>query len=344
MKRPSLSLCIPTYNRSDAVYALVQRALQCGDKDIELVVLDNGSTDDTLARLEEISDPRLSIHSNGSNRGVIFNVLHVMLKAKGRYCALLLDKDSVDPQQIGAFKAFLLRECVACGFCEYGPSTGRLPEILDAGQQALRHIGYTCHHPTGYFFDTQLLREIDITHRFGDFDYTGHFPLDFALAEVCLKGRGSIYHGSPFVPEQLTPTAKKSIGTNAAREDAFFSPKGRLKMAVNFSRHIDSLPIDNAKKRSLILDRFAQGFTASTTGYRRLLANELICHHYHIDPRHVGIWETIIAGRTFYRSFVLAFTNGAALRFASVSRTDIAIDFAYRVMRTVMRRLARPSA
>ena len=80
----TLSFCIPTYNRSVEVGALVRRVLQCPAADIEVLVLDNGSTDDTLKRLAQIDDPRLSIYSNGHNRGVLFNVVNVLLRGRGQ--------------------------------------------------------------------------------------------------------------------------------------------------------------------------------------------------------------------------------------------------------------------
>ena len=307
---PNLSFCIPTYNRSSTVQALVKRLLECPDADIEVIVLDNGSTDDTLARLSEITDSRLFTHSNGHNRGVIFNVLNVMLKGQGRYSVLLLDKDSIDPKRVSSFKAFLLKEQVACGYCEYQSKPDRKPDLFDAGVDAVQGVAYSCHHPTGYFFDSRLLRDIDVVNRFADYEYVGNFPYDLVKAELGLKGRSAIYHDPLFQPEQLTAGAEKSFGTNAATEDAFFSPKGRLKMAINFTDHIQTLPIPAAIKRELILDRLAQGLFAATFGYRALLGNAVICAHYHITTRRVSTPELLHTGFGFYRMFLLAYSCG----------------------------------
>ena len=54
-----VSVIIPTWNRAEAVVAAVGDVLRQTESDLEVLVCDDGSTDDTRARLEAISDPRL---------------------------------------------------------------------------------------------------------------------------------------------------------------------------------------------------------------------------------------------------------------------------------------------
>lgn len=336
----TLSFCIPTYNRSVLVCALVRRVLQCPAADIEVLVLDNGSTDDTLKRLAQIDDPRLSIHSNGHNRGVLFNVVNVLLMARGQYSVLLLDKDSADPTLIESFLDFLLREAPACGYSEYGGNRTLTPTVFAPGVTGLVAVGYTCRHPTGYFYRSDLLRQLDVANRFIDYDYVGHFPFDFIMAECSLRGPAAVVHAPLFAPEPLSSAAAtKSFGTNAANEHAFFSPKGRLKMTVNFTRHISGLPVPVTVKRRLILDRIVEGLFAATVGYRSLLRNEAICTHYHIITLRINLIETMCAGRTFLRSFFEAYPRGAVAPGVQVSRTTVIAKVAARLSRALKRRL-----
>ncbi len=93
--RPIISFCIPTYNRAGFVTRCVKNILQYPGDDIEVVVSNNGSVDETLAELQKIKDKRLKIFSNESNLGFTKNVLLVVERATGEFCFTMSDEDIV---------------------------------------------------------------------------------------------------------------------------------------------------------------------------------------------------------------------------------------------------------
>lgn len=333
-----LSLCIPTYNRAASVVPLVQKILDADLARVEVVVLDNGSNDDTLSRLRAIAHPRLAIHSNGFNRGVIFNVLNVLDHGRGRFGALLLDKDDLDPAGLNAFRQFLVSEPnLACGYCPYASAGIHASKRFLRGREALDNIAYLGHHPTGYYFNLALLRSLDFTQRFSDFEFVGHFPFDFIFAELSLLGDAAVYGRPLFSPESHANAAlTKSIGTNASAEDAFFSPRGRMKTAINFSRHIQTLPITQAHKNALLVERFVRGVGDATLGYRAIMQSAALCAHYHIAPRHVNVAEMLSIAKEFYRCFrreALLPAAGDSLHGGSGFHRDLAFTLFSRVKR-----------
>ena len=64
-----ISLVVPTYNRATALRANLDSMLAMHDI-AEIVIVDDGSTDDTLRACEEIQDERLRVVSHPSNQGV----------------------------------------------------------------------------------------------------------------------------------------------------------------------------------------------------------------------------------------------------------------------------------
>lgn len=68
-KEPLVSVVIPTYNRSNTILASVNSVLNQTYKNIELIVVDDCSTDDTLDKLKKIDDPRLKIIRHIQNKG-----------------------------------------------------------------------------------------------------------------------------------------------------------------------------------------------------------------------------------------------------------------------------------
>ncbi len=341
---PLLSFCIPTYNRVGALIPLVRRILQCPSHDFEIVVSDNLSTDDTVAQLRSINDPRLVILQNEVNRGALFNQVHVLIQGRGTYSALLLDKDSVDPAFIDTFITFLRRGAFSTGYCEYHKPAGTPERQFDQGAAGLLGMAYSCHHPTGYFFRKLDLRDIRIVDRFSQHNFVGNFPFEFMQAELALRGPSAIFQEPLFVPETLDDAkAIKSFTIDGVKEDAFFSPKGRMKTASRFSAHILGLPLSGDIQRQLVFDRFFQGLWHATVGYRQIMANEAICDHYHIATRRIGRLEMFMSAIFYYSGFVSELKDSQKC-FAFPSAGSFLLETARRISRRFVRRVSRQFA
>jgi glycosyltransferase involved in cell wall biosynthesis len=65
---PRVSVVLPTYNRAATLRRALLSVLGQSERDLELIVVDDGSTDDTAAVLAAIDDPRLQVLTQG-NRG-----------------------------------------------------------------------------------------------------------------------------------------------------------------------------------------------------------------------------------------------------------------------------------
>ena len=94
-----ISICIPTFNRSDILYQNLPRllSLQAFDHEVELVISDNASTDNTKAAIEqlkaEFSDKNISYYRNDENIRDR-NFLLALSRGKGHYLKLLNDYTS----------------------------------------------------------------------------------------------------------------------------------------------------------------------------------------------------------------------------------------------------------
>ena len=304
MKDISLSICIPTYNRADILVKSIFKILQCDKENIEIVVLDNGSTDNTLELLSQIDDSRLSIYKNGENNGFLYNILNVLDKAKGEFLIFSTDKDEINFKEIKKFIDFLsLHNNIAGGYCDH--TSGKVGfEIFRSGINAISKIAYQSHHPTGYFFKNNLLKQLDITKRFSDPDVVDMFPFEFIFAELCSLGDGAIYSSQIISTESLDNAAKqKSYGTKKNTKEIFFFPSSRLKLTINFIRHVNSLSLKKNEKFNLISGIFLRGLKLSTFEYRRIMKNPDLCSHYYIQTKTVGRFELIKIALSFYIGF-----------------------------------------
>jgi glycosyltransferase involved in cell wall biosynthesis len=86
VSNPLVSVVVPCYNYGRYLRDCLDRILaQEGGYDIEVIAINDCSSDDTLAILRSYADPRLRIINHEVNRGHIFTVNEGLAAAKGKY-------------------------------------------------------------------------------------------------------------------------------------------------------------------------------------------------------------------------------------------------------------------
>ena len=70
MSTPRVSVVIPAFNRAGTIREAAESVLSQSFDDLELIVVDDGSSDGTLTALEAVSDSRLRVLALRENRGV----------------------------------------------------------------------------------------------------------------------------------------------------------------------------------------------------------------------------------------------------------------------------------
>lgn len=106
---PRFSIVIPTYNRADSVLETLDSCFAQNFTEFEIIVVDDGSSDDTLSVLEAVSDPRLIIVSQ-DNAGPAAARNHGMRRSTGQYIAFLDSDDSWYPEFLGAVNDLLTEQ------------------------------------------------------------------------------------------------------------------------------------------------------------------------------------------------------------------------------------------
>ncbi len=89
--RDLVSVIIPTYNASGFILETIHSVLNQSHSNIEVIVVNDGSTDDTVAMLETVNDNRLKIF-NRTNHGVSVSRNFGLENANGNY-VVFFDSD-----------------------------------------------------------------------------------------------------------------------------------------------------------------------------------------------------------------------------------------------------------
>lgn len=101
INRPLISILIPVYNVADYVTECLQSILAQIDGRAEVIVMNDGSTDNSRAVIENFaSHPQVSIHDAPHNRGLSATRNALLTYAKGEYVWYI---DSDDIMHAGAF-------------------------------------------------------------------------------------------------------------------------------------------------------------------------------------------------------------------------------------------------
>ncbi len=106
---PRFSIIVPTYNRAASIQATLDSCFAQTCTDFELIVVDDGSTDDTLDALAAIEDPRLVVLPQ-ENAGPAAARNHGMRTARGDYIAFLDSDDIWYPHFLASAQAQLAAE------------------------------------------------------------------------------------------------------------------------------------------------------------------------------------------------------------------------------------------
>lgn len=95
MSNPKISVLMPTYNAAEYLADAVESILQQSFIDFEFLVVDDGSTDSTVAILKSYTDERISI-LKGPGKGLAAALNYGIRRAKGQYIARMDADDIAD--------------------------------------------------------------------------------------------------------------------------------------------------------------------------------------------------------------------------------------------------------
>ena len=177
MPEPLISVIMPTYNRAKFIGEAVTSVLNQSWKDLELIVVDNYSTDDTQQVISSFRDPRLRYYKffNNGKIGIIAATRNYGIQqGRGRYMAFLDSDDvwSVDKlaQQMDVLEKDKRCQMVFCQF-RVSDASGKLQERI-MGPKNFKMNGYIYHKLIRYNFivcSSVIVRK-DILDKIGCFD------------------------------------------------------------------------------------------------------------------------------------------------------------------------------
>ncbi len=98
MSNPKVSICIPTYNGAEFIAQCLESACSQTFSDIEIIVCDDGSTDDTIELVRAVmkDDARVKLHVNEKNLGLVGNWNKSIDIAQGEWIKFIFQDDYLE--------------------------------------------------------------------------------------------------------------------------------------------------------------------------------------------------------------------------------------------------------
>lgn len=107
MKDKKVSVLMPVYNAGPFVEEAVRSVLQQTFADFELVVMDDGCTDDTLYRIAQFKDPRIRVIHNERNVGIARTLNRALDLIRTEWIARMDADDVCEPDRLATQVAFM---------------------------------------------------------------------------------------------------------------------------------------------------------------------------------------------------------------------------------------------
>jgi glycosyltransferase involved in cell wall biosynthesis len=97
MTSPKISVCIPVYNCEKFINKSIDSILNQDFSDFELIIIDNKSTDNTVAVVKEYKDQRIKLFLNETNIGMLANWNKALTLVSADYVKILPADDFMYP-------------------------------------------------------------------------------------------------------------------------------------------------------------------------------------------------------------------------------------------------------
>lgn len=127
---PFFSIIVPSYNRADIIMSTLGAILRQEEKDFELIVIDDGSRDNTAEVVGRLADPRIRyFYKENGERGAARN--YGAQQARGQYLNFFDSDDEMYPNHLRVVREFLA-------------ARGNV-EVVHTGYEVLDGAGRTVH-------------------------------------------------------------------------------------------------------------------------------------------------------------------------------------------------------
>lgn len=218
-----ISVCIASYNGARYIERQVRSILHQLSAEDEIVVSDDGSTDDTIAVLQALNDARIRIVEGPHLNSPIWNFERVLSESRGDYIFLSDQDDEWLPDKVSVCMDYLrFYDCVVSD-CKVVDGTGKV--IYDSffavnGTRTGRYFNLLVKN--GYLGCCMAFRRAILRHALP-------FPRRTPMHDIWLGNVAAFRYSVCFVPDKLVLYTRHGDNASTASAPSSYSLFSRIR-------------------------------------------------------------------------------------------------------------------
>lgn len=293
---PFFSIVIPTHDRRDRLNEILNEVFKVENRSVEIVVIDNCSTDGTWEMLRTLTDERLRVIRNSVLFPAFRSITNSIFLARGKYAIYCNDKDILYADRIDQLIHYLSNNEYAA---VYTTVKRRFHEnsfttrVYEKGFDALNNISFAL-HPTGMVYNRELIRDFIENRKIELFEHDNCIYSWSLLAVDLVKyGRYCVYDFGVWGLPSLEYVKTHVAGTGLS--NMWFDPIYRYTTAKKFMFHINDFYRDMEQSNLLRVDKrlFETMVFDSILNFKYANMSESEMSHYNRGTRLVTTVELL---------------------------------------------------
>lgn len=306
--KPLLSVCIPTYNRESELSELIEILLQVRRDDLEIVITDNCSTDNTSQVVLRYSDGRIRYCRNDEPIPALQNVIHSIFNGTGKYVLYCNDRDLLYAERIEKLMNVLSENDFSFIHSPRYSSEDKMSlHVYDKGYESLIHQKYI-HHPTGMVFNRDL-----IARHLCETDYQKFVPFvytyDFLMLDLLQYEKSAILDYGYWSARPMSYLRNHRAGTGT---NLYFLPETREKIFYKVFEHVFktvNYGMSDYQKIHLA-ENIYQYFAILFCSYKLVMSDADETEHYGLKTKKISTLEMLHICDTFFERSAAFISSG----------------------------------
>lgn len=227
-----ISVCMATYNGQRFIERQLTSILSQLSSDDEVIISDDGSTDNTLQLLEQLGDPRVRVIDGAHRHSPVWNFEKALEHAEGNYIFLSDQDDLWLPNKVAVSLHYLQQYACVVSDCR----------TMDAEEQILEDSFYLINGTRSGKYYNLLVKNgylgCCMAFRREVLEASLPFPSDIPMHDIWIGNVAAFKFSLAFMPEKLMHYRRHGANASTASSPSAYTLREKLRFRWVVARHI----------------------------------------------------------------------------------------------------------